>query len=196
MAVLTRAWIVPGLRVAAAIASALCCGALTASRARAQSASASEVKAAFVYNFAKFSEWPPDALPEQMPLLLCVTGDDELEGALRKAVQGQTIGGRPLAVRHVDLDASMRHCHVVYGSRLDLGHVRQLLDLIKDAPVLSVSDVGSFANQGGVAELYKEGDKMRFAVNLESAQRAHLRLSSKLLSLARIVKDERDVVRR
>jgi hypothetical protein len=169
---------------------------LTTRGSLAQTASAAAVKAAFVYNFAKFCDWPADVLPADAPLVLCVIGDDALQDALEEAVKNKRIGGHALVVRSGHLDASLRACHLVYCSGLDASHARQLVDLIKDVPVLSVSDQDAFAAEGGVAQLYEDGGRIRFLVNVGSAQRAHLRVSSRLLSLAKIVKDDQHVVRR
>jgi hypothetical protein len=178
-------------RLSAIGAALLWCALGVSPSVLAESASAPALKAAFLFNFVKFSEWPPDALPAGGPVILCVADDPPLADALQEIVKNQSIDGHSLVVRRQAIDASMRSCHLVYASGLDSRRSTQLIDLLKDAPVLSVSDVDQFAPLGGVAQFFTDHGKMRFAVNLQSMQRAHLRLSSRLLSLATIAKDAR-----
>jgi hypothetical protein len=159
----------------------------------AESASLPALKAAFLFNFVKFAVWPAEALSLDDPIALCVVDDDALVQSLQEIVKGQTIGGHRLAVRRQTMDASMRSCHLVYAAGLDIHQSTQLIELLKDAPVLTVSDVDKFAPLGGIAQFVTDHGKIRFTVNLESVQRAHLRLSSRLLSLATIIKDARTV---
>jgi hypothetical protein len=156
----------------------------------AQSASEPALKAAFLYNFARFAEWPADAAPAGA-LTICVTGDAAVADALDGTVKGRTIDGREVGVSRVKPDG-FRACHVLYVTGVDEKRARQILDDLKDAPVLTVSDGEAFARNGGVAGLFVEQGKMRFAINVWAAQHVRLRISSRLLSLAKIVKDERD----
>jgi hypothetical protein len=180
-----------GHRLPAIGAALLWCALGLTSSVCAESASAPALKAAFLFNFVKFSEWPPDALPAGGPVALCVVDDAPLAEALQEIVQSQTIDGHALVVRRQAIDPSMRSCHLLYASGLDARKSTRLIELLKDAPVLTVSDVEQFAPLGGVAQFFTEHAKMRFAVNLQSMQRAHLRLSSRLLSLATMAKDAR-----
>jgi hypothetical protein len=151
-------------------------------------AAAPALKAAFVYNFARFTDWPDEVLAAGSPLTMCIVGDVEMSGALRALTSGQTAGNHQLIVRELDHDGDNRWCHILYSSGLNSRAVAQLLSDVRDEPVLTISDTEGFAKLGGVAELYSEQGKMRFAINLESAQRSRVRLSSRLLSLARIVR--------
>jgi hypothetical protein len=85
---------------------------------------------------------------------------------------------------------AFRACHVLYLAGLDAKRAQPILDELKGAPVLTVGDREQFAQSGGVAGLFVEQGRMRFAINLEAAQRCRLRISSRLLSLAKIVKDD------
>ena len=149
-----------------------------------------EVKAAFLYNFAKFAEWPADALVPGQRLSLCVLGDNAVADALEQTIKGHTIENHELTVQVVNADGPIRSCHLLYVGGFDAKRATQLIEALKGAPVFTVSDGDKFAELGGVAQLILENDKMRFAINVASAQRARLQLSSKLLSLAKIVKDE------
>ena len=161
---------------------------LAAAPVGAQSASAPALKAAFLYNFAKFAEWPVDAQASG-PIAICVLGDAAVADALDATVQGKTIDGREVAVVRAKPDG-LRACHLLYVSGLDQRRSQQIVDELKAAPVMTVSDRDRFAESGGVAAFFVEGGKMRFAINLDAAQRARLRISSRLLNLAKLVKDD------
>jgi hypothetical protein len=171
------------------LAAALLLGlVLVPSAASAQSAPESTLKAAFLYNFAKFAEWPADAPPAD-PLMMCVIGDAGVADALDETVKGRTIDGRKVVVARATLDG-IRGCHVVYLTGFDPKRAQQIVDDLKNAPVLTVSDREQFAQGGGIAGLFVDQGRMRFAINVEAALRCRLRISSRLLSLAKIVKDD------
>jgi hypothetical protein len=155
----------------------------------AQSAPEPTLKAAFLYNFAKFAEWPADAAPAD-PLVICVLGDPAIADALDETLKGRMIDGRKVAVSRVKRDG-LRACHVLYLAGLDTKAANQMVDELKSAPVLTVSDREQFALDGGIAGLFVEQGRMRFAINVDAVQRCRLRISSRLLSLAKIVKDDR-----
>jgi len=156
--------------------------------ARAQSAPEPALKAAFLYNFAKFAEWPADAAPAD-PLTICVFGDTAIADALDETVKGRTLDGRKTVVVRVKPE-SFRSCHVLYLAGLDAKRGQAVIDDLKGVPVLTVGDREQFAQSGGIAGLFVEQGRMRFAINVEAALRGRLRISSRLLSLAKIVKDD------
>lgn len=145
------------------------------------------LKAAFLYNFAKFAEWPADAASG--PLTLCVIGDAAVADALEDTVKGRTIGGRDLVVSRVN-GTPLRACQLLYVAGVDARRAAQIVDEVKTAPVFTVTDRDQLPQWRGIAGLFVEGAKMRFAINVDAAQRARLRLSSRLLSLAQLVKDD------
>lgn len=156
--------------------------------APAQTASAPSLHAAFVFNFAKFTEWPKAALPPVAPLIICVLGDPAAASALDQAVNRQTVQGHQVLVRQTLDDGSGHACHVLFiGRSLDKS-ATALLDEVKGNPILTVSESPAFAEIGGAIQIFTENDRMRFAINIEAAQRQGLRLSAQLLSLARIVR--------
>jgi hypothetical protein len=164
-------------------------------RAGAQAATASTVKAAFLFNFAKFTEWPADAVAPGDALVLCVINDGAVGDMLRDLTKDRTIDGHALVVQTMKIGVvTPGSCRLLYASGLDRAMAGVLLESIKRAPVFTVSDLVEFTELGGVAHLFVENGTMRFAINLEAAQRAGLHLSSKLLSLARIVKDDRNAI--
>jgi hypothetical protein len=163
--------------------------------AAAQAPTITAVKAAFLYNFANFAEWPADSLSPGQRLSLCVIGDNGIADALNQTIKGHTVKGHELTVAVLKADGSLRACHLLYASGLDMNRIAQLMQALKGASVLTVSDSDKFAESGGIAQLILENDRMHFAINAAAADRARIRLSSKLLNLARMVKDESDVQR-
>ena len=160
----------------------------------AQSGPAPAIKAALVYNFAKFADWPAETLPNSGALVLCVIDSTGVADALADIVHGQTVGGHPFTVRRVTTNDDLRSCHLLYVSGFDAKRYLQLLGPLKDAAVLTISDCEQFALLGGVANLYIDNNRLRFAINLESARRSKLVLSSRLLSLAKVVNDPSSAV--
>ena len=151
---------------------------------------AQHVQAAFLYNFVKFAEWPPEAVAPNDPLTLCVLGEEAVRSELEQSVKGHKIAEHSLNVIRSTVDGALRSCHLLYVTGLDRRRLSELIARLKDAPVFTVSDFDSFASLGGVAQLFLESGKMRFAINPASALRARLRISSKLLILAKLAKDE------
>jgi YfiR/HmsC-like len=165
--------------------------------ASAQTATAPALKAAFLYNFAKFTEWPADALAPGEPLLLCVINDRAVGETLVDLTKGRNIEGHALVVSTMKPDSAvLTLCGVIYTSGLGATRSSALLESVAGKPILTVSDLDNFAQLGGVAGFFVEKGTMRFAINLDAAQRGGIHLSSKLLSLARIVKDDRNAARR
>jgi len=153
----------------------------------------SALKAAFLFNFAKFSEWPADVLAPAQRLSLCVVGDTAIADALTQTIKGHAIDGHELTVTVLRSDGSASGCQLLYVAASEVKRSAALLAGVRSAPVFTVSDADHFSESGGVAQLIVDHDRMRFAINIASAHRARLIISSKLLSLAQIVKDEGSV---
>ena len=120
--------------------------------------------------------------------MICVSGDRGIVSALARIVQGRPLAGRDVAASNVS--GGWRDCHVLYLTGLDAEHSRRILDELKGAPVLTVGDGDRFAEQGGIVGLVVEGNKIRFRINTDAADRARIRLSSKVLILATLVTGE------
>ena len=158
--------------------------------ASAQSASVPALTAAFLYSFAKFTEWPADAIGPGDPLVLCVINDRAVVELLADLTKGRSIDGHALVVLTMKPDwAALPSCRLLFTSGLDVARSAALLESVAGKPVLTVSDSDKFAQRGGVAQLVVDSGRMGFSVNLDAMHRARILLSSKLLSLARIVKD-------
>ena len=159
--------------------------------APAQPVTAAALKAAFLYNLAKFAEWPVEVLPAGGPIALCVLGDSSVTDTLATLVKGRAVGDHAIMVSTVSVGATLRSCQLLYLSVSDSEAALHALAAVSGAAVFTVSDLDRFAHMGGIAQFFMEGDKMRFAINTDAAHRARLHLSSKLLALAKIVNDER-----
>jgi len=147
-----------------------------------------QVKAAFVYNFAKFVEWPAAAFASlQAPIILCVIGADPFGEAL-ETLQDKTVRDRKLGIQQYVRAGSLAACQIAFISASEKEHLPQLLEPIKDAPVLTVSDMDSFLQAGGMINLVTVDSKIGFEINLDAARRAGLTISSQLLKLATVVK--------
>lgn len=166
------------------------CFVILAATAAAQSDRAPEyqVKAAFLYNFAKFVDWPSHAFPNpSAPLRICVLGQNPFGDSLRGIVQDKFISGRAISNEQVDSVTQARACHILYISRSEAAGMRQALAYLRNLPVLTVGDSGDFLPLGGVINMVLEQDRVRFEISLAAAQRQHLKISSKLLAVARVV---------
>jgi hypothetical protein len=143
-----------------------------------------KLKAAFIYNFAKFVEWPPSCFSgAQSPIRLCVLGVDPFEGEI-KSLEAKRIGERALVVRYAEKVEEIQECHIVFIGISEKDRIDSVLNALKGSPVLTISDIDGFANLGGMIGLINAQDKVRFEVNLGAARLAKIEVSSKLLKLA------------
>ena len=162
----------------------------------AQTASEPALKSAFLYNFPRFTEWPEQALAAGDPILLCVMNDAVVAGMLEELAKGRNVAGHPLVVSTVTQDspaAALSACRLLFLSRLGAARSAALLETLSGKPILTVGDGEGFARAGGVVGLFIKDGTLQFAVNTSGAQRAGLHLSSKLLTLAKLVKEDQRV---
>lgn len=149
----------------------------------------SEVKAAYVFNFAKYVEWPAAAFAgSNAPIVIGVLGQDRMADDLRVAAAGKLVNGRPFELRPGVPDNALTACHILYIPAAQRARAREVTALLRDRPVLTVSDADAFIQQGGVIGLIKRSNNIRLQINLEAANIAGLKVSSKLLALADQVK--------
>lgn len=149
-----------------------------------------QVKAAFLYNFAKFVEWPADGRSGaggSSSLAFCVFGDEPLFSALTQSLVGKTINGRVLVARQAEGSQGVPRCDIAFIGAGVKKRMDEVLDTLAGAGVLSISDLDQFARHGGMIELTRKANQFRFAVNIDSVNRNGLRISSKLLQLAEVV---------
>jgi hypothetical protein len=152
----------------------------------ARTTSESELKAAFVYNFAKFVTWPQGSRGNtDKPFAIGVLGDPELGRTLQRLLEGKNLGGRSLAVMtFVSID-ELRATDVLFIHSDQKKTLEAVLQVIAGLPVLTVGDAENFAELGGVVQLVREDRRMRFDINVAAAEQAGLRIQSQLLKLAR-----------
>ena len=140
-----------------------------------------EVKAAFIYNFAKFVEWPA----ESSEITLCILGKNPF-GATANELNGKSFDNRKFKVMTVSSLAPQ--CNIVFISASERGHLGWILDSIQKQGILTIGDAPEFAHRGVMINFYlDENGRVRFEINLESANRAGLKISSKLIQLGKVV---------
>ncbi|HEV2195707.1 MAG TPA: YfiR family protein [Candidatus Acidoferrum sp.] len=149
-----------------------------------------ELKAAMLFNLTRFVEWPAAAYADaQAPTVLCILGRDPFGDSLTSMASSQSAGGRAVQIRRIANSKETRGCHVVYISSSERKNIAQILAVLKGTSVLTVGEMGQFAARGGMIQFSLEEKQVRFEVNLEAASEADLKISSRLLVLARVVKD-------
>jgi hypothetical protein len=169
--------------VSVVLAASLAC----ALGAAAQSSGEYEVKAAYLYNFAKFVQWPAESFPSpDAPFAICVLGQDPFGRVLDDIVQGERIHGRPLVVRRLKSWDDAELCHILFVSVSVQEDFEQLLGGEALRRTLTVGDVPGFLTAGGHISFFLEGSTVRFAIHRDNVARTDLQISSKLMRVARI----------
>jgi hypothetical protein len=168
---------------------AIALGAATAAiSAAAASPTEHQVKAAFLYNFANFVEWPSAALgPAGTPLRVCVIGADPFGGSLDEAFRDQLVQGRKVQIARGQALDALGRCHILFLPQSEQGHWQDLVRELRATPTLTVGDGPPLARQGGIINFVIEAQRVRFEINPVAAEQAGLRISSKLLTLAKVV---------
>jgi hypothetical protein len=148
-----------------------------------------QVKAAFLVNFPKYVDWPADAFAEtNSPIIVATLGETDLGDHLREMIQGRTVNGRPLHFKVIAENDPGRDFHILFIPDLARRRLPAVLEKLKDSPVLTVGETDDFLARGGVINLTRRDQKVRLEVNLPAARQAGLKISSKLLSVADVVK--------
>lgn len=152
-----------------------------------------EIKAAFLYNFAKFTEWPPETFSgENDTLVIGILGRDPFGEILEKVIGGKTIAGRPITIHRFQQSGRFEQCHILFISESESYKLSSIFQRLQGASVLTVSDISKFTEKGGMIYLYPKKNKIRFAINISQVEKARLKLSAKLLNLAQIVTEGGD----
>lgn len=147
-----------------------------------------DIKAAYLVHFANLCEWPTNAFPaSDSPFVIGVLGRDPFGAALEKVLRGKSAGGRQFTVKRYRQLDEIGGCQLLFVSASEKDRLDRILAALAGRPVFTVSDLDEFAEHGGVARLFPAGRNIRFAVNPAAAEKAQLKLSSKLLRLATIV---------
>lgn len=187
-----------GRQVTRTLRIAIVAFALLAPAWRSTQASSLEyaVKAAFLFNFAKFVEWPRSALAsDQRPLVICVLGADPFGKDLDEITHGRSVQSHRIEIRRLPVapPATSKHapateCAILFVGRDDVSAARQVLSSLRDRPILTVGEDPDFTASGGCLRFFLADQKVRFEINLQAIDRAHLKVSSKLLSLAQVMR--------
>ena len=154
----------------------------------AQSLREYQIKAAFLYNFLKFVDWPSEVLPESSDVItVCVFGDDPFGEAL-ESIKDKLVKGRRLTIRRLGPVKDLESCHVLFIGASEEARLPQVVQSLRGASVLTIGEIEGFAESGGIINFVVKKNKVHFEINLNNAERARLKLSSQLLSVARVVR--------
>ena len=168
---------------------AICLAAIRDRPACAQDASEYQVKAAFLYQFTRFVEWPDSAFADgNSPFVIGVVGHDPFGSTLDRAVDGKTVNGRGIVIRRYSQIADVQPCHILFVSESDRDQMSRILARLSNFSTLTVGDCDGFIQHGGIIDFFIEDSRVRFAINPDAANSVGLRVSSKLLQLARVVR--------
>jgi len=144
-----------------------------------------QVKAAFLYHFAQLLDWPAGVMkPGDPTLKLCIFDDEPRRQELQSTIEGKTIGAWVLHVRLISQSQEVQGCNILFLSRDETGRQAAILRSLRGMPVLTVGETSNFLSEGGMIRFHLDEDKIRFDINLESAESSHLKISSRLLLLA------------
>lgn len=146
-----------------------------------------QVEAAFIYNFTQFIEWPKDAFAsDSAPFVIGVLGQDPFDGLLARTMAGKKVGTHAVQVVYFASASDVKPVNLLYVPTSEDDHAGDALSRLNDAPALTIGQSDSFLAANGGIRLYTEDRRMRFQINLHSTDHARLKISSKLLNLAKI----------
>jgi len=187
-----RSWKRPfSKRPFAAVAIAILMGTFSAQLLAADNSTEYRIKAAFLFNFARFVEWPDTKfVSATSPLQICIYGSDPFGEILDETVRGKSVGDHPLVVLRIAKIDELKSCEIVYMADTESARFATVIAALKGSNSLLVNDHPDFINQGGMIRFLIVDRKLRFEINPDAAKREQLKISSKLLQVAKIVADE------
>jgi hypothetical protein len=148
-----------------------------------------QVKAAYLYNFGRFVQWPTNsAASNDSPFTICVLGQDPFGPVLDSTLAGESLGGKPVMTKRIAKPQEASDCRILFINSKEEGRLQEILAGLNGAAILTVSDMPAFSRRGGMIQFVLDGDKVRFEINLTSAEAAKLVLSSELLKVATSVR--------
>jgi len=171
-------------RIVILVALLVWTGNMQSAQVQAQGADQYQVKAAFIFNFAKFVDWPADAFGDGGTLVVGVVGDDPFGGALER-LNGSTANGRRLQIKRLRSGDNLRVCQILFISNSEGRNLGKILDSIKGSSVLTIGEMSQFSQSGGIIRFLIQDNKVRFEINVRAAGQARLSISSKLLALSK-----------
>jgi hypothetical protein len=147
-----------------------------------------QVKAVCLYNLTQFTDWPPGTFSaSNAPIVIGIVGEDPFGQTMDAVVSGEVVRGHPLIVRRLSADDNLEACQVVFICRSEKKRVPEILKRLQGSPVLSVSEINGFAEEGGMVNLLVPEKTVKIEINQGAAEQAGLKISSKLLNLAHLV---------
>lgn len=159
-------------------------------RAQSEENAQYPIKLAFLYQFAQFVQWPSEAFPQDhTPFVVCVVGEDPFDPDHEQDLRSRTIDKHPVVIKGVKRGANLRACHMVFVTAPESRQVARIVNSLKGSSVLTIGETKGFAERGGIINFTIEENKLHFEINLDATKRTPLRISSKVLALARIVRD-------
>ncbi len=151
-----------------------------------------QIKAAFLFNFTQFVEWPSQSFSTpQSNAVIGILGPNPFGNYLEETITGESINKHPLVIRHFNSVDDIINCQVLFINIQDKGQLQTIIEKLKGKNILTISDANGFSKLGGMIRLYTKDDKINMQVNLEAAKAENLIISSKLLKLAEIVKTDK-----
>jgi hypothetical protein len=167
------------------------CALIASQNVQAQQTKPAEyvLKATYLYNFAKFVEWPPKVVAaNEDPFAICVLGEDPFGSKLDSTLDGETIDGKAVLARRISKPQEALGCRILFISSSEQTRLRETLAALDKNSILTVSDMPEFSRQGGMIQFVSDGSRVRFEINLTAATGAGLTLSSELLKVATTVR--------
>jgi hypothetical protein len=147
-----------------------------------------EIKAAFLYNFVKFVEWPESLMKQSRGIITVgIMGSDDFGNAF-DVIAGRSVKDMKLSVRYFEKAEDIPACHLLFVSGSEKHRLKEILESVRGYPVLTVGETEDFSGLGGIIRFYIENNKVRFEINMSAASRADLKISAKLLEVAKIAK--------
>ena len=162
---------------------------VTVSAAEEQPLSEYQLKAAFLIYFPKYADWPSEKFAEtNSPIVIAVAGDSKVSEEVQKLIPGRTVRGRELVLKRLASGGEPAVCHILFIPAAEQEHSRNLLSKLKGGGVLTVGESDDFLERGGIINLMLRDRKVALEVNLSAASDSRIKISSKLLSVASVVK--------
>jgi hypothetical protein len=143
-----------------------------------------KVKTAFIYNFAKFIEWPPEALDGRQELLVGVLGQNPF-GSDLKSLESKMIGGRPVRVRYYSEIKEADGCHILFIAASEREHIPAILEFVRGRHVVTIGESDEFVAKGGIINFFLQANRVRFEINGQAAEKEGLKISSQLMRLSK-----------
>ena len=156
--------------------------------ARAAAADTNSIKADMLCNMAKFVQWPDGVMAQSKgQLVVTILGEDDLAGTIANVLSQRNVNGKPVYVRFARRVQDIHGSQIVYIAASEMAHADEITTALKGTPVLTLSDVEGFAAKGGMMDFSGAPPRIRFEVSLARAEQAGLRISSRLLAIAKVV---------